>query len=192
MADELKALTEYNWVLWVAGLFALLEFARWVFSIKDFLLKRIGIKTKGMLEREAFENRLKQVEKSIEEIKDTSKHNVDMFLEHEKQVVDKFTDIKCDIVSELNRLHDKMDGQQSQLEKTEKEGKKRDRAFLRDRISGGMRFFEQNRDEDGEVHISVSDHENMEALFKEYFNAGGNGTFKQMYENEFKKFIIDK
>ena len=190
--DEWMALTEYNWAFWIAGFFALAEFFRWLFSFKDWLFKSLGIETKTMRERKEWNERLKKAEKDIEEIKETSKKNVEMFLNHEKQVVDKFMDIKCDIVTELNRLHDKMDEQQGQLERAEKEGKKRDRAFLRDRISGGMRYFEQNRDEDGCVHISMSDHENMEALFKEYFNAGGNGTFKQMYENEFKKFIIDK
>ena len=86
----------------------------------------------------------------------------------------------------------KVEEQQSHLEQIEAEGKKRDLALLRDRISGGMRYFSQTKDENGLVHISVSDHENMEDLFNEYFGAGGNGTFKQMYDNEFKKFIIDK
>ena len=189
---EWMELTEYNWAFWVAGFFALAEFFKWLFSFKDWLFKSLGIETKSMRERREWNERLKKAEADIEEIKNTAKHNVNMFLEHEKQVVDKFMDIKGDIVSELNRLHDKFDEQQGQLERADKEGKKRDRAFLRDRISGGMRYFDQNRDEDGNVHISMSDHENMEALFKEYFSAGGNGTFKQMYENEFKKFIIDK
>lgn len=182
---EWVALTEYNWAFWIAGFFALAEFFRWLFSFKDWLFKSLGIETKAMREKREWNKRLEKAESDIEEIKNTSKHNVEMFLEHEKQVVEKFVGIRDDIVSELNKLHDK-------LEKTEKEGKKRDRAFLRDRISGGMRFFCQNKDEDGNVHISVGDHENMEDLFKEYFDAGGNGTFKQMYDNEFKKFIIDK
>ena len=88
-------------------------------------------------------------------------------------------------------IMEKVDQQQQLLDRYEEEGKTRDRAFLRDRINGGMRYFEQNKDESGIVHISVSDHENMEALFQEYFGADGNGTFKQIYENEFKKFIID-
>lgn len=91
-----------------------------------------------------------------------------------------------------NSILGKVVEQQRHLEQIEAEGEKRDRALLRDRISGGMRFFQQGKDENGVVHISVSDHENMEELFTEYFNAGGNGTYKQMYDNEFKKFIIDK
>lgn len=162
------------------------RFLKWVFSFKDFLFKKLGIETKKMREERAWKKRLEKAEKDIEEIKNTSKRNVDMFLDHERQVVEKFTGIKDEIVSELGKLHDKMDEQQEQLGRYEKEGK------MRDRISGGMRYFTQNADEDGNVHISMSDHENMESLFKEYFSAGGNGTFKQMYENEFKKFIIDK
>lgn len=182
---EWIALTEYNWAFWVAGFFALAEFFKWLFSTKDWFFKTLGIETKAMREKREWNDRLKKAEKDIEEIKDASKYNVSMFLDHEKQVVEQFVSIRDEIVSELNRLHDKM-------EKSEKEGKKRDRAFLRDRISGGMRYFEQNKNENGIVHISLGDHENMEDLFKEYFSAGGNGTYKQMYENEFKKFIIDK
>ena len=183
--DEWIALTEYNWAFWIAGFFALAEFFKWLFSTKEWLFKTLGIETKAMRERREWNERLKKAEKDIEEIKHTSKHNVDMFLEHERQVVEQFTGIRNEIITELSKL-------QGTMEKNEKNGKKRDRAFLRDRISGGMRYFEQNKDEDGFVHISVGDHENMEDLFKEYFEAGGNGTFKQMYDNEFKKFIIDK
>lgn len=183
--DKWMALTEYNWAFWIAGFFALAEFFKWLFSFKDWLFKSLGIETKSMREKREWNDRLKKAEKDIEEIKDASKYNVGMFLEHERQVVEQFLGIRDEIVSELYKLHDKM-------EKNEIEGTNRDRAVLRDRISGGMRYFGENRDEKGFVHISMSDHENMEELFKEYFATGGNGTFKQMYENEFKKFIIDR
>lgn len=91
-----------------------------------------------------------------------------------------------------NAIMEKVDEQQQRLEVIDKEGKKRDCAVLRDRILGGMRFFSQNTDEKGKVHISVSDHENMEHLFDEYFSCGGNGTVQQLYKNEFKHFIIDR
>ena len=93
---------------------------------------------------------------------------------------------------QYQHLDKKIDEQKERITKIDEEGKKRDCAILRDRILGGMRYFSQNRDEQGNVHISISDHENMEHLFEEYFNCHGNGTVKSMYENEFKKFIIDK
>ena len=89
-------------------------------------------------------------------------------------------------------LDKKIDEQKERITKIDEEGKKRDCALLRDRILGGMRYFSQNKDEHGNVHIGITDHENMEHLFEEYFNCHGNGTVKSMYENEFKKFIIDK
>jgi hypothetical protein len=190
--EEWAVLTEYNWAFWIAGTFALAEFFKWLFTFKDWFFKTLGIETKAMREKKEWDDRLRKAESAIEEIKDTSKNNVDMFLRHEERVVSQFVGIRNEIVVELNKLHDKMDEQRGEMERCEIEGKKRDRAVLRDRISGGMRYFSSNADEDGNVHISVSDHENMESLFKEYFGAGGNGTFKQMYDNEFKKFIIDK
>ena len=67
--EEWHALTAHDWAFWVAGLFALLEFGRWLYSFNEFFFEKVGIKTKGMLKREEFNNRLKQVETSIEEIK---------------------------------------------------------------------------------------------------------------------------
>lgn len=96
----------------------------------------------------------------------------------------------------LNRqymhLDRKIDEQKERLTQIDTEGQKRDCAILRDRILGGMRYFSQNKDNNGLVHISVSDHENMEHLFEAYFNCHGNGTVKIMYDNEFKNWIIDK
>ena len=189
---EWGVLTEYNWIFWIAGLFALLEFGRWLYSTKEFIFEKIGIKTKGMLKREEYEKRLKKVETAIIEIKDTSKHNVNMFLDHERQVVEKFTDIKNEIVSELDKLHSKLNEQKREMDENNKANVKTDRAMLRDRITSGMRYFSQNKDEFGKVHISMSDYENMDSLFQEYFSKNGNGTFKKMYETEFKKFIIDR
>lgn len=183
--NEWETLSAYDWAFWVAGLFALLEFAKWLYSMKDFILKTVGIKTKGMIKREEYANRLKKVEESIEEIKNTSKHNVAMFIEHEGQVVDKFMDIKSEIVVELSKLHEEM-------EKAKEANDKTDCAVLRDRISSGMRYFSKNVDVDGKVHIAFSDYVNMDALFQEYFVHGGNGPFKKMYEEEFVHFVIDR
>ena len=190
--DKFIALTDYNWAFWVAGLFALLEFAKWLYSLKEFVFEKIGIKTKGMLKREEYEERLKKVENAIEEIKETSKHNVNMFLDHERQVVDKFTDIKNEIVSELNKLHDKVDSQSQEIAANRKESDETDRAMLRDRLNSGMRYFSQNKDEQGRVHISLADYETLDGLFAKYFSKKGNGPFEKMYKDEFKKFIIDR
>ena len=191
--DEFEILTKYNWTYWVAGLFALLEFSRWAFNIFEWLfIQTFGIETKGMRKRREDAERLMNTEKAIEEIKETSKHNVEMFLDHERQVVDKFTGIKDEIVSELGKLHDKIDEQKEEMAKTNEANRKTDLAMLRDRIAGGMRYFSQNRDTTGNVHINLGDYENMEALYQEYFTKGGNGAFKKAYKTEFQNFIIDR
>ena len=172
--DEWEIITQYNWAFWVAGLFALFEFFRWAVGGLEWLGKTFGIETKKMRKTREWKERLEKVEKAIEEIKKTSESNVNMFLNHEKQVVDRFEGIKDMILVELQATAET------------------DRAMLRDRIASGMRYFTQNMDEEGKVHISFSDYENMEALFQRYFARGGNGTFKKMYETEFQKFIIDR
>ena len=190
--DKWITITEYNWAFWVAGLFALFEFFRWAYGGIEWLREKFGIETKKMREKRKWQKRLENTEKSIEEIKDTAKKNVEMFLEHERQVVGQFSGIKDEILEELNRMHDTLDAQKEEMIATNKANIKTDRAMLRDRIAGGMRFFTQNKDEDGYVHISFSDYENMEALFREYFAKDGNGAFKKMYESEFLKFKIDR
>lgn len=190
--DKWLTLTEHNWAFWVAGLFALFEFFRWAYGGIEWLGKTFGFETKSMRQKREWQERLAKTERAISEIKETSKHNVEMFLDHERQVVEKFTGIKDEIVKELNRLHDKIDEQHEEMNATNKANIKTDRAMLRDRIAGGMRYFSQNKDNDGCVHISFSDYENMDALFREYFAKEGNGAFKKMYETEFQQFIIDR
>lgn len=193
--EEWINLTEYNWAYWVAGLFALIEFFKWVVKLlsglHEWIFKKIGVETKKMREKREWEKRLKNAENAIIEIKNTSKQNVEMFISHEKQVVEKFVDMRDEIVNELSRLHDKIDEQKAEMDKTNRANDKTDCAMLRDRIGSGMRYFSKNIGADGKVHISLSDYENMDALFKEYFAKHGNGAFKKMYEDEFKHFIID-
>lgn len=184
--DELTALRDLdlNFMYWVAGLFALLELGKWLYSFKDFIFEKVGIKTKGMIKREEFNKRLKNVEDSIIEIKNTAQQNVNMFLEHERQVIGEFGEMKDEVVSKLNDLHNKIDKHKEEADVT-------DCAMLRDRIASGMRYFSGNVGADGKVHIKFSDYENMDALFQEYFAKHGNGPFKKMYEDEFKHFVQD-
>lgn len=193
---EWLALTEINWVLWVAGLFALIDMAKWLIgiirSVVEWLFVKKGVETKKMREKREWEERLKNAEDSIVEIKETSKQNVDMFINHERQVIAQFVGIRDEIVIELAKLHDKMDAQKNEMEKTNEANNKTDCAMLRDRIGSGMRYFSKNVKEDGKVHISLSDYENMNALFQEYFAKHGNGAFRKMYEDEFIHFVIDR
>jgi len=110
-----------------------------------------------------------------------------MFLEHEKQVVEQLVGIRNEIVSDLGKL-------QTKIEETNRANDQTDCAMLRDRIKQGMRYFEQpqNIGADGKVHISLSDWENMNGLFQEYFTKHGNGAFKKMYDDEFIHFVIDR
>lgn len=89
-------------------------------------------------------------------------------------------------------LEKKIDEQRERLDILDDGGRKRDSALLRDRIVQGMRFFSKNIGEDGFVHIKLTDYENLSHLFEEYFQCGGNGALKKMYEDEFKTWKIDR
>lgn len=193
--DEWINLTEQNWVLWVAGLFALFEFFKWFWSALEWIISKFGIETITMRTKREMNERLKKAESDIVEIKETAKANVTMFIEHEKKVVDYFDSIKDEVIVQLNSLNDKFDEQQSQLEDKletiDTDGKRRDVAVMRDRILSGLRYFSQNKDLNGVVHISMTDFENMNSLITEYLDAGGNGVVKHIYENDFQTYKID-
>ena len=189
---EWLSLTEYDWAFWIAGLILLAEFAKVFYTYKDLIFNKIGIKTKGMIEKEEFNSRLQQAEDSIEEIKETSKQNVSMLMNHEQQILDQFTTIRGEVIKELGRLNDKMDEQANIIDQNNKASIKTDLAVIKDRLNSAMRYFSQNKDENGNVHIKWSDYEILDDLFKEYFAKGGNGPIKRMYEEEFLHFIIDR
>ena len=92
---------------------------------------------------------------------------------------------------QYQHLDKKIDEQKERISKIDENGKKRDRSLMRDRLIQGMRYFSKQADENGVVHISMTDYENLEEMFKEYFKCGGNGVCHSLYENEFKKFKID-
>ena len=194
--DEWLVLTEQNWAFWVAGLFALFEFFKWLYSGAEWLVSKFGIETKNMRNKREIAERLTKTEKDIVEIKETAQTNVQMFLDHEKKVVGHFLEIKDEVVKQLDELSEKFDEQRTQLEKKleliDKDGKARDCAVFRDRIIQSTRYFSQQRNEDGIVYLSISDFENLQNLFAEYFSANGNGVIKQIYEQDFlKNFRVD-
>lgn len=160
--------------------------------------KSIYNKMRGKeIKEEAIDDSIKQVDiltNEVNAIKKQQKDNVELFTEHELGVLDKLEELSGK-VSELSQVLKDVNKQCELLETNLEDNKKRndevDRDLLRDRILGGMRFFNQNRDERGKVHISRSDHENMTHLFDRYFERNGNGTVEQKYKNEFLKFIID-
>ncbi len=93
---------------------------------------------------------------------------------------------------QYQHLEKKIDRASQKVKDFEEMGKRRDAAILRDRIIQAIRFFGNNVDENGDVYVNVSDHENLTHLFEEYFSCGGNGTVKAMYKNEFKNWKIKR
>lgn len=189
--DNWLKITEFNWVLWIAGFFALLEFSKWFWTLIEWFVSKLGIETKHMRSKREVRDRLKNAELDINEIRKTAEKNVDTFLEHERLMSESFADVKNEIVQEIGKLHDKIDEQHERLGDIDKENKQRSAAILRDRLIQALRYFSQQKDENGIVHISMTDYENLNEMFAEYFNCNGNGVCHSLYENEFKKFKID-
>lgn len=92
---------------------------------------------------------------------------------------------------QYQHLDRKIDEQKERLDIIDADGKRRDCSVLRDRLLSGLRYFSQNKDKNGNIHISMTDYENMSKMFEEYEKAGGNGLVKHLKESEFDKFIVD-
>ncbi len=106
MEEFLTALKE-NLGFWLVGIYAVLESLKKLTSNIEYFdkfFKEHGIITKRMREREKERERLRNTEKAIEEIKETSKNNVAMFLEHERQTIDKIGVFKNEIVDKMGSL----------------------------------------------------------------------------------------
>ena len=189
--DEWIKLTEYNWTLWLAGLFALIEFLKWIYTSGEWIISKFGVETKRMRSQKENKKRLLNAENDIKEIKETSERNVNNFLEHEQLMSDNFIDVKNEIIREIGKLNEKIDNQREHLEEIDRDGKRRDCSLMRDRLLSGLRYFSQNKDENNNVHISMTDFENMSKMFEEYEKAGGNGLVKHLKETEFDNFIVD-
>ena len=189
--DEWIKLTEYNWTLWLAGLFALIEFLKWIYTSGEWIISKFGVETKRMRSQKENRKRLLNAENDIKEIKETSERNVNNFLEHEQLMSDNFIDVKNEIIREIGKLNEKIDNQREHLEEIDRDGKRRDCSLMRDRLLSGLRYFSQNKDENNNVHISMTDFENMSKMFEEYEKAGGNGLVKHLKETEFDNFIVD-
>lgn len=185
-----------NFMLWVAGGFAILNFIKMIWTDVEWLFKKFGIETKGMREkREAAEQLaenkkdIAEIKTAIVEIKETSKRNVELFLEHEKAVVGHVDSMEESMSksfsAEIGKLHEKLDAHKAESDET-------DQVMLRDRIDSGLRYFAQRADENGVVYVTEAEYTNMDALFKKYFDKDGNGTFEKAYETEFKKYKIDR
>lgn len=128
---------------------------------------------------------LKKLEKANEKktINDNQKQICD--------IVDKIEDLANLMNKQYQHLEKRLDEQKELIDSLDSTGTKRDQALLRDRILSGIRYFSQNKDLNGCVHIELHDYENMNSLFTEYFLSGGNGIVKKIYENEFCNWIID-
>lgn len=194
--DKWNTVMGLNIGYWIAGGFAILELIKWLYTLGEWFFSKFGIETKNMRSKREFTNRLKQAEQDIVEIKDTAKTNVTMFIEHEKKVVNSFVEIKDEVIKQLHGLNNKFDEHKEQLEgkleTIDKDGKARDCAIFRDRIIQSTRYFSQQRTDDGYVYLSISDYENLQNLFAEYFAANGNGVVHSIYEQDFlKNFRVD-
>ena len=202
--NEWNTFTAFDLSYVAAAIFAGLECIKWGANSWDVIYAKciskiiskfgITVETKRMRKRRENEERLANAEKMIGEIQKDSEKTSKMLLDYEQKMENTLKSITTELSQQLNSLNYKIDQQRLQLDarlgEIDAEGKARDCAVLRDRILSAMRYFEQQKDANGEVHISVADFENMNHLFEEYEAAGGNGTIKHLKETEFLKYKI--
>lgn len=101
--------TEYNWVLWIAGLFALLEFSKWAWSLAEWFISKIGIETKHMKKKREEHDTLMNTVKKVDVLEakdDAIQKNVNNVLDLLKEHIE--TDKKntrATFRSSLYRMH---------------------------------------------------------------------------------------
>lgn len=81
--EKWTCITEYNWVLWIAGLFALLEFGKWAWSLIEHYISKLGIETKYMKKKREEHDTLMNTVKKVDVLEakdDAIQKNVDNIL----------------------------------------------------------------------------------------------------------------
>jgi hypothetical protein len=155
---------------------ALIVIVAIVVGLEKFIKWLWGVFTKAYNKRKGREEEVSTIDKNTAAIEELST---------------RFEELHSLILEGYSQLDKKIDEQKEHLEEIDRDGKHRDMALMRDRLIQGLRYFSKNKDENGSVIISMTDYENLDELFNEYFKCGGNGVCHSLYENEFKKFKID-
>ena len=107
--SEWNTLIEFNWIYLIAGVFALLEFIKWIWSLGEWFVLKIGFETKTMRKkREEHDLLIGTVGKVdvLEEKNDVIKEDVDNILSLLKEHIE--TDKKntqATFRSSLYRMH---------------------------------------------------------------------------------------
>lgn len=122
--EEFMPWVKENLGFWLVGLYAISESLKKLTSNIEYFdkwFKKRGVTTKRMREREKERERLRNTEKAIEEIKETSKNNVAMFLEHEKQTIDKIEIFKNEIVEKMAEMNDNVGNIKAEVKEVKRE-----------------------------------------------------------------------
>ena len=67
---------------------------------------------------------------------------------------------------QYQHLDKKIDEQKERITKIDEDGKRRDCAILRDRILQSIKYFSKNHIVDENIHINITEWENINAMFK--------------------------
>ena len=173
----MKTIIEYfNTHGFIDLMWALLLLVSVVICIEKFIKWSWGIFIKAYNKKKGREEEVSTIDKNTAAIEELTKR-----IEELGTLVNK----------QYTHLDKKIDEQKQHLETIDSDGKRRDCSIMRDRLIQALRYFSQNKDEHGIVHISMTDYENINEMFNEYFKCNGNGVCHSLYENEFKKFKID-
>lgn len=84
--DEFIKLTEYNWAFWIAGLFALFEFFKWIWTGGEWLISRFGMETKGMRKKREEHELLLKTAENLAELQKKHNSDNDECLRHDDEI----------------------------------------------------------------------------------------------------------
>lgn len=187
--NQLQGL-DYAYLLF--GFMAILAAWKFISSLWEGTIGKLGLETKGMRKRREEHELLVQTSKNVNELSKTvaslmekHKHDMDDMYSDNIKYRDQSREIKSDITNRIENISNKLDAIQMQtdqrfLENEEKENK-RVQAEIKDKIAQSYRHYNSVK------RISEMELEALEGLIETYESYGGKNSFihsivqKEMY-----------
>lgn len=163
--DEWINLTKTDWVLWIAGLFALLNFGKYAWDIIQYWISTFGIETKSMRKKREEQELLINTSKNIIELQNKQNQDNDERIKHEEL-----------IRKDLKKINDTVDNLIIKFENMQKKNNETKVKELKDTL---ITYYNKYR--------VVGEWSKLEKdafweLFEDYEERGGNGFIHSIVE----------
>lgn len=172
--ENVEFVQTINWWNVVIGVLVAAGILMLIVKVKDFIIKTFGITTKSILDKQAQEKKIVdlqddifKLQKEIHQFKDDRIHDREQSFNIQKQLTEK----QDNTVQSLLNITDKLDSLAHDIQDMQNKEDFKERSKLKDRISQSYRYFNK------EKKWNAMDKEAFNDLIRAYEASGGSNSF---------------